>query len=229
MSQNKSKSRVNGAKSKGPITPEGKQKSSRNSLRHGLTAEHTILLECENAVEFSRMRQKFYDDWKPVNFTEQCIVENMLKTQWRLLRIEAMEIAHMDIEHDRRFAAVAKNFNNPDALVVTTVNFFRSCDKSRAHALLYRYHVRYSREFRAWMNALVQLRAAQPKQDPDPSPQPSPAAGPALPTPEEVAAAHPDTGRSKIFYFDNPEFQTNPAAHRPRCAVPALLRPAAAL
>src|SRR5439155_1360302 len=36
--------RINGAKSHGPKSAEGKKKSSRNSLRHGCTASHTIIL-----------------------------------------------------------------------------------------------------------------------------------------------------------------------------------------
>src|SRR5258708_33561188 len=47
--------RINGAKSRGPQSAEGKKKSSRNSLRHGCTAGHTILLACEDRGELQRM------------------------------------------------------------------------------------------------------------------------------------------------------------------------------
>src|SRR5438128_9637966 len=39
--------RINGAKSRGPKSPETRQKSSRNALDHGLTAASTIVLACE--------------------------------------------------------------------------------------------------------------------------------------------------------------------------------------
>jgi hypothetical protein len=41
-------SRANGAKSRGPVTAEGREKSSRNSLDHGFTSKKTMVLECEN-------------------------------------------------------------------------------------------------------------------------------------------------------------------------------------
>jgi hypothetical protein len=37
--------RANGAKSRGPKTAEGKEKSSKNSLKHGFTSRHSILLD----------------------------------------------------------------------------------------------------------------------------------------------------------------------------------------
>jgi hypothetical protein len=214
MSQKKNVSRVNGAKSKGPITPEGKQRSSRNPLRHSLTAAHTVLLECEDPLEFARMRKQFYDEWNPSTFTEQCILENMIKVQWRLLRIEAIEIAIMDVENARQAPELAKTFA-PNPVLLTAVAYTKRADESRSQSILYRYHVRYSREFRAWMNALLQLRNGTPPSPPADSPND-------VPTAQEISAATPEGPmRPTIFYFETQVCQTNltPTARRREAAV----------
>lgn len=45
-------SRINGARSRGPRTPEGKARSSQNALKHGLRAQKLVLLKDEDAAEF---------------------------------------------------------------------------------------------------------------------------------------------------------------------------------
>jgi hypothetical protein len=46
--------RLNGARSRGPISPEGKQASAQNSLRHGMPSQ-TIVLEGESKELFEQL------------------------------------------------------------------------------------------------------------------------------------------------------------------------------
>jgi hypothetical protein len=47
-----------GKKSRSPKTPETREKSSRNALRHGFATRHTVVLECECPEEFEEMIDK---------------------------------------------------------------------------------------------------------------------------------------------------------------------------
>ena len=57
--------RANGAKSHGPKTAEGKEASSRNAIKHGLTA-HTLILQCESPEEYQAMLAEHIAIHQPV-------------------------------------------------------------------------------------------------------------------------------------------------------------------
>ena len=56
-------SKANGAKSRGPKSPETRQKSSRNSVTHGFTAKNTVVLACENPDQFQYMLDYYADTY----------------------------------------------------------------------------------------------------------------------------------------------------------------------
>lgn len=66
-------SRVNGAKSRGPVTAAGKQRSSQNSIRHGLTSK-VVVLAGENKEEFDRVLAAYLARWQPADQPERDIV-----------------------------------------------------------------------------------------------------------------------------------------------------------
>jgi hypothetical protein len=45
-------SRSNGARSRGPATPEGKARAARNSVRHGLSGRTFFLLQDEDRADY---------------------------------------------------------------------------------------------------------------------------------------------------------------------------------
>ena len=47
--------RINGARSRGPTTPAGLEKSSQNALKHGFTSASIIVLACELQSEFDEI------------------------------------------------------------------------------------------------------------------------------------------------------------------------------
>ena len=63
--------RANGAKSKGPKTTETRDKSSRNSLKHGLTTRHNMLLACEDPALFQQVVDEYTSVYQPTNPVER--------------------------------------------------------------------------------------------------------------------------------------------------------------
>src|SRR5579875_1744280 len=83
-------SRVNGAKSRGPATPEGKAISRFNGLKHGLRAEEAVL-PGEDPAEFEARRQAWIDDWQPRSHTRAVLVDRAALAAWRLHRAAKAE------------------------------------------------------------------------------------------------------------------------------------------
>ena len=82
--------RANSLHSTGPRTEPGKQRSSLNALRHGLTAR-TAVLPTEDPEAYQRHIQQFLDEYAPANATETQLVHEIANTAWRLNRIPFLE------------------------------------------------------------------------------------------------------------------------------------------
>jgi hypothetical protein len=82
--------RQNAARSTGPVTPEGKRRSSLNGLRHGLTG-HTVVLPEDDLAAYQEHCAQFQAELKPHGLLETKAVQTIADTYWRLDRIRAME------------------------------------------------------------------------------------------------------------------------------------------
>jgi hypothetical protein len=82
--------RANSQHSTGPRTESGKQRSSLNALRHGLTAQ-TAVLPTEDPETYQRHIQQFLDEYQPATPTETQLVHEIANTAWRLNRIPFLE------------------------------------------------------------------------------------------------------------------------------------------
>ena len=88
--------RRNGAKSKGPHTEEGRAVASRNSLKHGLTAEQVVLIFGETADDFTRFHDEMRASFAPMDAVEERLVEHAVVCAWRLRRAYRAEAARMN-------------------------------------------------------------------------------------------------------------------------------------
>src|ERR1700682_1382334 len=129
-------SRANGAKSHGPKTPEGKEASSRNSLKHGLTSRSTILLQCERPDEFKAFLAEHVAIHDPVTPPEKELVDQMAIARWRIRRFVAAETVIFDCEMIRNQAKVEKEFHPADSAIHVAMAIRSLADESRTLSLM---------------------------------------------------------------------------------------------
>jgi hypothetical protein len=84
-------SRRNGAKSKGPKTPEGKARSAQNALKHGLRAQKHMVLPSENAAEFAELEAALIEELAPEGSLQAALAQRVVSAVWRLSRAERLE------------------------------------------------------------------------------------------------------------------------------------------
>jgi len=153
--------RRNAQKSAGPKTPEGKAAVSMNALRHGLRAR-TVVLPGEKREEFAQLCDDLEVEWHPQSRTEQFYVEQMAVSQWKLTRMEVVE-----------------------------VNFFKDAEAAQNQLpmldRLWQAECRLERSYARAQHELQRLQSSRRDQDQqpeEPAPPPEPAA--------EAAAAEPE-------------------------------------
>ena len=95
-------SRINGAKSRGPVTAAGREKSSQNALKHGGASTRGILLASENPEEFQRLRATYLKIYAPGGLAETALVNQMVTARWRILRLDQVETELLDDEMTRQ-------------------------------------------------------------------------------------------------------------------------------
>jgi hypothetical protein len=83
--------RANSQKSTGPVTPEGRAKSSQNALKHGLTGK-TVLLPHEDPALYQSELEDLIQTYQPATDDELRLVQSIHDGGWRIARIQSIEI-----------------------------------------------------------------------------------------------------------------------------------------
>ena len=102
-------------KSSGPRTEAGKQRSSRNGLKHGAYSPDTVL-----SIDDPNLYHAFSAEWfrlyPPRDFEEYSILSDMIATRWRFLRQSGIDkkIWEYKLETQHKLRANG-NFLQPDA------------------------------------------------------------------------------------------------------------------
>ncbi|HTS50894.1 MAG TPA: hypothetical protein VMH05_23270 [Bryobacteraceae bacterium] len=85
-----SANRLNALHSTGPRTDSGKQRSSLNALRHGLTSQ-TAVLPSEDPAAYQLHCDQFRAEYDPQTPSERQLVQELADTAWRLNRVPLLE------------------------------------------------------------------------------------------------------------------------------------------
>src|SRR5580693_4425461 len=82
--------RANSQHSTGPKTEAGKQRSSLNALRHGLTGQ-IVVMPTEDLQAYQSHLKSFTDEYDPKGATEANLVQALADASWRLNRVATLE------------------------------------------------------------------------------------------------------------------------------------------
>ncbi|MFO1039036.1 MAG: hypothetical protein U1E45_19510 [Geminicoccaceae bacterium] len=182
-------SRLNGAKSRGPITEEGKRRAALNALKHGLSAETHPVLKHEDAAAYRALLDRLVAHHRPNDPDRVHLVERLASVMWRQRRLDRLE---------------ASLFNQSTWVLGAEV---RLGVEIAPYEALQRCHVRLDRQL---FQLLKQLRETRPEDEEEildapanddaaplrnePERPPEPAAPPPQPAPvqkEPEPAPHP--------------------------------------
>lgn len=159
--------RQNSHSSTGPRSPEGKQKSALNAVRHGFTGQTIILTEAETEP-YQSFTEGLLQELAPVGIHETAIAWNVINNRWRVNQIAAMESAIYALgqrEHAAEFATETPQM----AAALSRLKTFET--KRPELDRLRRYETSHNRQINKEMALLTNLqttrKAAQVQQEKD--------------------------------------------------------------
>ena len=130
--------RDNGKKGRGPVTPEGKAIASQNAFKHGGFAKSTLLATESEAV-YQERRQGFYDSFLPANRIEAELLDDVVASSWRLIRVRKadtailskkvlMAVEQFDLDAEDAFRETLRTLaSNPRHVSKTLLGTYRGC------------------------------------------------------------------------------------------------------
>ena len=127
--------RRNARLSTGPVTENGKRKSRRNAVRHGLTAE-TVIDALENADDYAAFEMAVTSDYDAHTAVERELVLRLASLLWRLRRATAIEkgLFKIQAEHLLQFRRQRRTNQQREKIIGGTYNFaLTSEENERQH------------------------------------------------------------------------------------------------
>ena len=153
--------RANAQHCTGPTSAEGKKKSSMNALRHGVTAQTTVMTE-EDRIKHDNFCAKMIAELAPVGEMETFAASSVAEEAWRLNHSRAQCNNIVSIGH---YDGTGDHYNTEHAEIhtaITSATVVR--DKAKTLELLSLYEQRIHRAFQKHLAHLKQLQAERKAQ-----------------------------------------------------------------
>jgi hypothetical protein len=148
-------SRLNGAKSRGPVTVAGKRVSSRNARRRHALA-HTLTLQAEDSGQFREILADLWAEYQPVGCTERNLVESLALLQWKQLRFRCAEKVAIDLQiHSER--ANPPEYEHTAAALISSA-LCNLTEHGRALNAMNLHDARLDRQYHRALNMLLKLQ-----------------------------------------------------------------------
>src|SRR4051795_5678322 len=166
-------SRRNGVRSKGPVSPEGKQRASRNALKHGLTALHHLVLEDEVPDALEALIATVAEETGAATEIEFRLARRLAIALWKGERAERVETALFDAAPKLRPPQTGFQWEEADPLTTFDLRRFNA---------IRGYQAQQGREISRCLKELRSLRKdalAACTDEPDTTPQNKPKSPPA--------------------------------------------------
>jgi hypothetical protein len=141
--------RQNGARSRGPVSPEGKARAARNALKHGLTAIKHLVLDDEDEAELEALTARLMDEIGPTSEVEARLVQRLAAAFWKGERAERMEAALFAAAPRKRPPEVGGRWVDADPLATFDIQRFNA---------IRLYQAQQARELSRCLRELRQLR-----------------------------------------------------------------------
>jgi hypothetical protein len=147
----------NGAKSRGPVTPEGRATAAKNAIRHDLCSK-ALVLTMEEEAGFAEHQKNYFDEFQPEGEIEFGLVTDMVVAKWRQWRLWTIETALYDLQMDKQMKMIDETFSSIDNSTRCAIAFQALADESKALALLLRYETSMRRMHERCLATLLQLQ-----------------------------------------------------------------------
>lgn len=160
--------RINGAKSTGPTSPEGKEKTSWNTLKHGFRT-HRDVIHGESLDTYNQLAAIYSKFYAPQNIVEADLVQTAISARWRARRAQMMETCTFNYVMEKSETTWACEFSSMPAAYRHTMAFHGARNNKECHLDFEGLSRWEERLVNRWRRTILALRTLRGKNQPAPS------------------------------------------------------------